>query len=454
MAISSLGIGSGLDSAKLVEQLVASERQPREQRLNQSQQKLQTQLSAFGLLISALDKVDTAAQGLSDISDARSVSVSDSSIVKARAESGAQMGSYFVEVEQLAKAQSLASATFTDSNSVVGTGTLTLNVGEKSVDINIDSDNNTLADISAAINDADVGVSAVVVDNGSGSQLLLSSEKTGLANTIEITVADDDANNTDASGLSALAYNGTTSNLTETTAARDALLNVNGLSISRAENEVNDVIEGLSLDLQKAEPGTEVRIDVNRNTNAATSAASGFADALNNIGKQINSYTAYNPESGASGPLQGDSGTRALQSRLREGLIEKFGDNGTYDRLVDIGFSTGANGTVEFDEAAFKEAMEEDFDAVVNVLSSASDSFGELVNGYGKNDGLFGERSDSVKARLESLEERRADLDRRMALVEERYTRQFSSLDVLIAELQNTGNYLSSQLANLPTPGG
>lgn len=450
--ISSLGIGSGLDTSSIIQQLVAAERQPRELRLDRAQKTHEAQVSAFGQLISSLDKLDESASQLSNLADARSVKVSDSSILSAQVKGGADTGSYFVEVGQLARAHSLASDEYTDADSVVGTGTLSVSAGDASVDINIDSSNNTLAGISQAINEVDAGVSAAVVDNGSGSQLLLTSDTTGVANSIEITVTDADGSDTDGSGLSTLAYNGTAQNMTETASARDAQLKVNGLAISRSTNQIDDVIDGVSLQLKTAQPGSETRVDVTRDTGSASDAVSGFVEALNKLNKQISSQTAFDQETGKSGVLQGDSAARALESRLRDGLVTQLGD-GSFEQLVNLGITTSSDGGVEFDTATFESAMDSDFTGVTDLLDAAAEHFSGLVSDFGEQSGLLGNRVDSLKTRLEGIDERRLDLDQRMEQVEQRLRDKFASLDTLISDLQNTGNFLSRELANLPKPG-
>lgn len=451
--ISSLGIGSGLDTASIVEQLVTAERQPRELQLDRQQQSAEARLSAFGQLAAALDRVDGASGAIANVSDSRSVSVSSSGLLAARADAGASIGSFTVETLQQAQAQSLASSTFTDAESAVGSGTLSLTLAGATVDLAIDSGNNTLAGIRDTINAADAGVSALIVDNGSGSQLLLTAAATGTANSIDIAVSDADGNNTDTLGLSALAFNAGAQNLTETVAARDAQLNVNGVTVTRPSNEFDDVIPGLNLNLLAAEPGTLTEVNVQRDESAAREAVSAFVDSLNNLSRQLNERTAFNQETGRAGALQGDSAARSLEARLRQGLVTELGTSNTFDQLVDIGITTASDGGIVLDETVFSQALESNFADVTELLAGAASQFSGLVDNFGEQSGLIGSRTDSLESRLENITDRRNDLDRRMEQVEARIRSEFSALDSLISDLQNTGNFLSSQLANLPQPG-
>lgn len=451
--ISSLGIGSGLDTSSIVDQLVAAERRPRELQLNRSQKSLEAQLSGFGKLAAALDKLDNTTSDLGNLSDSRTASVSENQLLSVSAEAGAQTGSYTIETLQQAQAQSLVSATYSSQDAVVGTGTLSVTIDGNNSDIVIDSDNNTLAGIRDAINDADIGVTAMVINNDSGSQLLLSADKTGTANSVELTVADDDGNDADTQGLSNLAFNASTKNLTESVTAKDAKLEVNGVTVTRSTNQFGDVVPGVNIKLLAEEPGTLIEVKVERNAADARKSVSDFVDALGNIGKQINKLTAYDPETGQSGVLQGDSAARGLQSRLREGLVTDFGSDASFDQLVDIGITTDSDGGIAFDKTKFDAALESDFDGVTSLLSAAATHYSGLVSDFGEESGLIGSRTDSLKSRLENVNERRIDLDRRMEQVESRIRDEFAALDSLISDLQNTGNFLSSQLANLPKPG-
>src|SRR5690606_34413704 len=159
-------------------------------------------------------------------------------------------GSYSLDVKELAQAQSLASGTFVDRDTTaVGSGTLTFNVGGVETEITVDGSNNTLDGLAKAINDSNVGVAAGVVDSGSGFRLVLSADESGLDNAMQISVSDSDGNNTDSSGLSQFAFDGVTSNMTETVAAKDARLDINGIEVTRSSNTVDGVVDGVTFDL-------------------------------------------------------------------------------------------------------------------------------------------------------------------------------------------------------------
>jgi flagellar hook-associated protein 2 len=177
MAIAALGIGSGLDLNALVDQLVAAERKPREDRLNRREAEIEARLSAFGSIRGGLSALETALGKLASIQQGRTATSSDSTRMGVSARADSVPGNYSIQVNQLATAQTLASAGFDDADGPVGTGTLTLRVGDRlAVDVVIDEGNNSLRGIRDAINRADAGVQASIVNDGSGARLVLSSK--------------------------------------------------------------------------------------------------------------------------------------------------------------------------------------------------------------------------------------------------------------------------------------
>ena len=244
--LSSPGIGSGLDINGIVSKLMSIESQPMT-KLQTEGKNLQTQLSAVGQLQSLMSSFQDAVKPLTQSSSYQQTSAvsSDSLSVGASTGTGAVTGTYSVNVSAVASAQTLVSAQgqFTASTDTVGTGSITLRLGtwnagltsftpqtgSSDVVIPIDSTKNTLAGIRDAINAANAGVTASIVTDSSGARLALASTATGAANGFRVTVSDDDGNNTDASGLSRLAYDPANSaaQMTRAQAAADTSATIN-----------------------------------------------------------------------------------------------------------------------------------------------------------------------------------------------------------------------------------
>ena len=384
--ISSLGIGSGVLSSDLVDKLVAAERKPAEDRLTLETQKNEALLSAYGKLRSAVTELRLPMRQLSaaDNLTAYSATSSNDSVEVSLDNSKAGRGSYTVEVLALAQAQSLASGTFADKDATtVGEGTITLKSGDASKTITIDGTNNTLQGLANEINESGIGVTAGVIDTGDGYRLVMSSEETGTANAISLTVNDDDGNNTDAAGLSQFAFNGTTSNLTETVAAKDSQVRINGIDISRSSNNIENVIDGLIFEVK--EEGVTSVIKVERDLGAVADRVQSFVDKFNALQGTIDSLAGYDAEAGRGGILNGDSIVRGIQNDLRNLLTRVVPglENASVRTLADVGISTNPDtGGLELDREKFEEKLEQNPDDVTALFAEqgrASDSQVEFV---------------------------------------------------------------------------
>lgn len=468
------GVGSGLDVGSLVSQLVAAERTPVETRLARQEASVQAKLSAFGTLRSALAQFQTALTRLTTASDflTRSATSADPGVFTVSADASAAAGTYDVEVLQVAQAHRLMSAGFTDSGAVVGTGTLTLTVGGETFDVVVDDSSKTLAGLRDAINDAadNTGVRATLVsgDDGLGgtvTRLVLTASETGTSGAIQVTAADADGNDTDAAGLSALVYVpgvGGTTNLTELRAAQDAILRIDGnpalpdpggITVTRASNQITDAIEGVTLTLAKASPGTSVALSVAVDPSAAKGLVQGFVESYNAVLDAIGQVASYDAATGQATSLFGDSTVRGLESRLRGELTTAVASApGGLERLLDIGITTGEDGRLAIDSADLDAALAADLEAVAD-LFAADDGYAKrfdaLVSDYVDSDGVITARTAGLDARIKDIASERETLERRMDSLEARYLRQFTALDELVARLQSTGSFLTQQLASL-----
>lgn len=463
-SITSLGAGSGIFSADLVDQLVNAERKPVEVRLDQRQQAAQSKISAFGALRSALEALKSPMEKLSSPEGLRAFTANSSNEAVTSVsidEAAVSRGSYSLDVTQLAQAQSLASTEFADRDTTqMGTGTLTLNVGGVATDVVIDGSNNTLEGMASAINEANAGVSAGIVDTGSGYRLVLSSDETGTANAVQVSVSNDgDGSNTDMNGLSQFAFDGTTSNLTETVQAKDAMLNVNGIAITRSSNTVVGVVDGVTFDLKSV--GTS-SVTVDRDPEAVSGRVQEFVDKFNALQDVIKKHSGFNTETGKGGVLSGDSTIRGIQSDLR-GLLTTIPEgleNSSVRMLADVGIKTDpSSGKLEFDQAKFKEQLDANPAAVTALFAEKDGVDGiatrtlDRLDSFLDSKGVLSSRTDGLNETLSRIETQREQLELRIQSYRERLVSQFSAADSLIAQLNSTGDYISQQLASIaPKP--
>lgn len=394
MAISSPGVGSNLDVNGIVTKLMAVESQPLTQ-LTQKEADYQAKLSAYGNLKSALSSFQGYLSALNNPSKftALSASVADSAVMTASASTIATPGSHSVEVTQLSQAQSMrtnfAAASVTD---VVGTGTLTFYFGTDNAGVftpnpdkgaqtvTIDPQNNTLAGVRDAINSANIGVSASIINDGTTNRLVLTSAS-GAANSLKIAVADGDGNNTDMSGLSQLAYDPAgVKNMVETLAAKNSTVVVDGITISSATNQVSTAIQGVTLNLVKTNVGSPTTVSVSRDTSSVTTAVEGFVKSYNELSKTIKDLTAYDPKTKVAGTLLGDSAVRSVQSQIRGVLNTAVRDlNGENATLSSIGISFQKDGTLKLDSGKLSTALNSDATRVAGLFAAVGKPEDSLI---------------------------------------------------------------------------
>ncbi len=388
--ISSLGLGSGVLNSDLVDQLVQAERAPTENRLTQKTEQTQALISAYGRLRSAVTELRLPMRQLSapDNLKAFSANSSNEDIAVSVDSTKASRGTYSLEVTSHAGAQALASRdVFADRDATsVGQGAMTLNVGDKTTNITIDSSNDTLQGLANAINDADAGVSAGVIDTGNGFQLVLSADETGTANAVSISVSGDTVGtDTDNQGLSRFAFNtgmDVDSGLRETIAASDAVMEINGVEVTRSTNSFENVIDGLTFDI--TETGSSI-IKVQQDLGAVADRVQGFVDKFNSLQSTIDSLAGFNAEAGVGSLLTGDSTVRSIQNQLRQVLTRVVPglENSSVRSLADVGITTNfETGGLEFDRAKFEEQLKNNPDDVTALFAEqgrATDSQVEFV---------------------------------------------------------------------------
>lgn len=392
------GLGSGLDIESLVTQLIDAERQAPEQRLNSRESIAQAKLSAFGVLSSSISGLQSLAAPLDtdDFWSQLSSTSTDEDAVAITTSTGASVGSYSLAVGNLASAQALASAAVADLDTTeLGTGSLTIRFGNTAYDsvgdvysgftenlerdsitVDIDSGNNTLQGIRDAINDTNAGVSAAIVNDGSGFRLLLSSEFTGADNSLEIVAADDDGNANDTLGLSQFAFNSAGTQLQQTVAAADAAFTINGLSITSASNTVDGALQNVILDL-KSTTTSPVSLSVSRDLTSMEAGINSFVNEYNKLQEAIDNIAGYDPGSQQAGILSGDFTARSISDRINGILRSSVGGSNAIQSLSELGITTQSDGLFALDNSRLQEALQnnlQDVKALFVAVGTPSDS--------------------------------------------------------------------------------
>ncbi len=442
--ISSPGIGSGLDVNSIITQLVAIERQPIDA-LKAKSTKIQAQISEYGKLKSAIATFRDAALKLTS-NDTWSMTVgssTDSAAVGITVKSGAAPGGYSLQVQTLAKAQSLASGVFASADATPGAGTLHIARGATAVDIVVEA-TDTLAQVRDKINVANAGVTATVFTDASGSRLLMRSTASGLGNTFEV------------SGLPALSYPaGGGAGMTLTEAAADAAATLNGLPITSPSNALVNVVDGVTLTLGKVTTDP-VEIGVVQDNESLKKAVQAFADAYNALNTLIAGEVKYDAASKTGGPLQGDSTAVGLQRQMRTLMGSSSGASSVFTRLSDAGLELQRDGSLSVTAGKLDTALANlpelkklfaNTDTLVPGNNGIARQFRTMGDSLLSIDGAITTRTDGLRKRIDLNQEAQDRLDLRVAQTEKRLRAQYTALDATLGRMSGLSSYVTQQMA-------
>lgn len=442
-SITSLGVGSGLDLESLVQNLVAAEARPI-QLLESRKVDLDLKISGFGQIQSALSEFQAAVSALNTPEAFRGVSAtsSDDSIFSASASQSAVTGSNVVEVTQLAQNNKFGTQSFTNEDEIIGTGELSFTVAGETFTVAITSENNTLAQIRDAIN-AESGnstVQASIINVDEGSKLILTANESGIANQIAFTVTDDDANNTDDAGLSQLVFG-----IQELDEARDATLIVDGFAVTRSSNEIDDVIQGITLSLESLGTAT---VTASENLGVAKTTIEALVTAYNTLSSTLTVQ--------GDNALSGENTILNIESRVRSLFSNTYNDSSSnINYLFQIGLSFDRDGILSFDGEKFDEQIGNNIGEIQSLFTNADTGFipslEDLIESYTDSDGIISNRTEGLNTEKTSIDDDIERLELRLESTEARLRARFASLDTLVSQLNSTSSFLTQQLANLPT---
>lgn len=444
--------GSVIDVSSLVSQLVAATKAPQESLISNHTQAVTAQISAVSTLKNALATFQSSLSTLNTPSSFNTLaaSSSDTTAFTATADSSAVLGSYSVDVTQLAQAQQIVSTHFTDSSTAVGTGTLKLSLGGSSFSVNISSSNDTLAGIAATINGAvgNPGIQASVVTGTDGAHLVLTSSLTGASNTIQVAETDG------GTGLAALTYSSSSpGSYRVQTAAQDAQFSISGVAYTSASNTVTGALSGVTLDLLAPTTSTAT-LSVSTDTSTVESNINAFVTAYNTLEGSFSSLGSYNATTGTAGPMMGDALLSGVQNQVRSALYSLV-DTGssTYNSLASIGITTKSDGTLGVDAVTLSAALTSDFTAVSQLFSGTGGVASTLNTQITANltaGGPIDSRSKTLVQQENALTQQSSQLDQQMTQLTASLTEQYSALNTLLSSLQSTSSYLSQAFSSLP----
>ncbi|KAF7598167.1 MAG: hypothetical protein CGU29_05585 [Candidatus Dactylopiibacterium carminicum] len=450
---SSVGLASGIDIEDTITKLMAIEKRP-VTLLESKKEVITTKLSSMGLIKSALSEFQAAAAAIDSRTEfaAYSASLADSSIASASASSAAKAGSYSLEVQQLASQQKLVSQSQSSSFKFAD-GTLKLyGTDGKAISIEVSAakGNNTLAGVRDAINASGASVNASLLNDGTGTRLVITSKETGTANAVAVR----------GLGLDYGTVNGEAASTTDsiidssaTSAAKDALFKLDGVSITRSTNTVADLLSGVTLNLTKTNTDSPTTLTIKTDTDSITTKVKAFVDAYNNLQSVIGTETAYDPTTKAAGALNGDATVRTIQSlrSIVTGMVS--GDGAQF--LSQAGITMQKDGTLSMDTSKFQEALKDPDIDVARLFVKDSNATGiasainTRVTGMLSTTGMFTSRTTGLTDSSNDIDDRIDALNTRMDAVEARYRAQFTTLESTLASLNTTSTYLTQQIEAL-----
>ena len=447
--LSTQGIGSGLDISGIVAKIMKIERKPWD-KLGTDGVELKAQLSAYGQLKGVVSTLQTTMTTLSDATKfkASKATSTDVKVLTASADGTASRGVYAIEVKRLAETHRLVAGTvFADTTtSKVGAAgdTMVLSVGSKSFTVEIGD--KTVEEIRTAINSAsaNTGVTASTLRDNNGYHLTLSGTDTGSGNFISAkfhTLADAMTDLPDPFAFASINTDRDASG-SFTSSDLDAEIKVeNTFTVRSSSNSVSDVIAGVSLDLI----GTGITsLNVSRDDSKIESAVQDLVTAYNAVFKSTSDLKAKT--------LKDDrSSLQNIESQFRDVLRTKAGNSSAFKYLAEIGLTTSkTGGGVTLDTTVFYAALKKDPDGVASMFSDPTSGvtgrFKKLADSLMGVGGVLPGREENMKRRIDTNTTDRANLDFRLKRKEASLNKQFNNLDVLVGSLNNTSDYLKTQL--------
>lgn len=460
MAISSAGIGSGIDVQSLISQLMSVERKPIEQ-LKTAASSIQTQVSSYGKVQSLMSTLRDSAAALSKSSlwTQGTATVSDTTVLTATSSGSVSPGEYDVKVGQMARAHSLYSKAMQPSEPL-GAGSLTLGLvedygpppqykeGTSPVTLEFTDAGTTLEDVRDSINAAaGVGVTASLVRDANGAvRLSLTSKNTGTKDQIEVV---------GAWGMADLTYSpgNATTTLTEGQSARNAQITINGVPAESTSNEFKNAIGGVTLKVLKTS-SDPVKVSSAADATAQQKAVEDFMAAYNALNSYLRDQTKYDEAAKKGAPLQGDSTALGLRSQMRLLLQGSNGASPVFGTLASIGFSTATDGTLKLDTAKLKTALQQP-EEVAKLFSTTDDTvpgnngfgvrFSDLVDKLTRSDGVLSTRTAGLQSKLKRNQTEQEKVEERVARTQARLEKQYQALDTKMSSL----NSLAAQVTKL-----
>jgi len=353
--------------------------------LERGQERVSTELDAIKYMETNLGAFNSYLTDLSspDLFSQRTANSSDESVVTVSSTSVATLASYQIESKQLAQAHTMVgNKIYSSPSDTVSNGTLDLVVGGQTHSIVVDATNNTLEGLQNVINSGDYGVTASIINNAGSYQMMFSSKETGAVGEIGVSGLPD----FDTAGY------------TTTAEAQDAVMVLNGLTVTSSSNTFDEVVEGVTFNLNAASIGNPKTISIGQDSEQVSETIKSFVDVYNQLQTILDELGKYDKsdlseaeleseEFAFYGDLAGNSILRSVQSQIESSLAGAIPElNSNYNTLASIGISLDREGMLELDESTLNTVVENDMQGLSNLFSKGGNSADPLINVTGGTD--------------------------------------------------------------------
>jgi flagellar hook-associated protein 2 len=459
--VSALGAGSGIDVKSLAESLVEAERAPRKNQIDKRIQQSEARISGHGAIKYALSQLQTAFAKMNDASEFASIKAVNSqpSAFSVTTNSTAEAGNFSISIGQVAQAQRTVTGSFAARDTALSSDadlnlTLTTGISPDTSSATIAVPNKTPAGIVSAINGANQGITAQLINTGSAFKIVITGE-TGAAKAFSLSSSSGD-----------VTFD------TPVQSAQDAQFSLNGLALTRSSNTVSDVLDGVTLDLYTPTT-TAAKLDLQRETTNIKDNIKGVVTAYNEFEasmKVLGDRDSKVEEFG--GALAGDSLLQSVRSQVRAMVTGEFkiyenASSTTTPINPDIyagrhvGLSIDRNGVLTLDEAKLDQALNSKFDQVTTLFTagknaqsiysaSAGGLAGDAVKKIDKmlrSTGAIDAQTKSANDKITAYKADLVKLEERMQRMLTRYTEQFSIMESIVGNSNSMKTSLKNTFA-------
>lgn len=453
MAISFGGLATGMDTTGILNALMTVERTPLA-RMEADKVWLNSRLAGFKEFDTRLNSF---LEGIKDLGDREQyykqkvTSSSDDFFTATASNEALDKTSYQIEVESLAQVQKSYSNTVDGANNdigfsskseqTLGTGAFVISVDGEDQTINLTDENNSLEGLMNAINEAEIGVTASIINDGTAAPYRLAFTGQNVGSTFTV----------NTSGLTGGTEN--FQNFEVSQPGTQAHVIIDGLDIYSDSNTVSEAIPGVTLDLLKADTGTETQISINRDTDAIAKNIKDFVAGYNEV---ISFVTAQSTMGGTGGGiLSGDSGLSTIKRSLQNMLTNLTDNTGSFKALSQLGLETQKDGTITLNSEMLDDAIENDLDSLVsllagdeNELEGIATSFNDYLEGLTDNlTGLLAGREESITSNLSRIDNRIEQAELRLVKREETLKSQFNAMEQLVSLMNAQSDFLTQQMS-------